>query len=153
MGLNKNYLVDTLVGSNNQPIALSISFNSDMIIIPSAECTLKCDKKSYDRYWSNTEVDVVVGVNYTSMDFANFTANPSYQGNLIKDRICLKDAPDSCLNVQVTDNNPEFFYVKSYYNPIDPTSNFKSAGILGLAPTGRTSTSSYLEYLFSKNLI
>lgn len=48
--LNQGYTVEVMLGSNNQTSNMSISLNTDMIIIPSSECATKCERRSYMQY-------------------------------------------------------------------------------------------------------
>lgn len=94
----QNYQIETLLGINNQPANMTLSINSDMILIPSSDCTYKCERKVYKT--SSTAKILSTDASYGNLDFSNFTVpydNTTFFGSQVQDRVCLKNANSTCL--------------------------------------------------------
>lgn len=150
----QNYQIETLLGINNQPANMTLSINSDMILIPSSDCTYKCERKVYKA--SSTAKVLSTDASYGNLDFSNFTVpydNTTFFGNQVQDRVCLKNANSTCLPQTRSSDFSQFLYIKDYTNEFVPSQTYRGQGILGLAPTNRTSLPSYIDYLKNYSFI
>jgi predicted nucleic-acid-binding Zn-ribbon protein len=115
------------VGTNLKKVFdLRASINTDFIVVVGADCVVNCDRTAPYKKSESTSIDeLAAGANIVLpvINVYEYTSYPNLTGDVIIDRICIKDFPKCTPEGKAYPQTP-FLYLRGYNNPMKPTQRF-----------------------------